>query len=96
MIVIVSGVVNIGDEYFPPAKAAPGGSLSCPDSVFPSTGKEAVKCAIKKKKRIPVPGWKKCLSGNLSCLSLVSYVLTPLSYNVRLPTQHCGCVMHQK
>lgn len=55
MIVIVSGVVNIGDEYFPPAKAAPGGSLSCPDSVFPSTGKEAVKCAIKKKKKDSSP-----------------------------------------
>lgn len=35
-------------------------------------------------KRIPVTGWKKCLSGNTSCLSLISFVPTTLSYTPSL------------
>lgn len=46
-----------------------------------------------RKTRIPVTGWKKCLSGNPSCLSLVSFVPTPLSYTHPLLLSHC-CTFH--
>lgn len=55
-------------------------NLGAVQTVFVATGQEAVKGII----GILVIGWKMCLGGNPSCLSLVSAVPTP-------PTPMCEC-----
>lgn len=87
-------IKNIAEkkQQFPPLEEARGGSLS--RLCFQHQDRKHWS-APEKKKRIPVTGWKKCLSGNPSCLSLVSYIPTPLSYTHPLPlTAYTAVLFH--
>lgn len=70
--------------------------LGAVQTVFPATGQETVKRIIIIKKGTPVPVWKKCLSGNPSCLSLFP-TFPHLSHTLTLSLSDCLCcsITHQ-